>query len=133
MFPGQRYSVIVTTTAADAGKSFWFRGNIMVACFGYIYPGLNPLAHAIIRVPTLKGVVPKGDPTSTDWNTGSPNLGICQDPDPMTMVPLTPRDAGRTAVGRGFFRTMANPAPNAPPPFPNGTARPWPVKFYVNK
>lgn len=134
LFGGQRYSVVIDTTG-DAGKSFYFRSNMMLGCFSYLFHEFgdaNPTALAIIRVPFANGSVPTGPVESKDWNKGSPNLGVCRDPDPKSMVPLVPVDAGPDVSGRGFFRTMAAPAVGVPR-YRNGTGKLKTVDFYVNK
>lgn len=114
VFTGQRYSVLLTTTAQDAGTTFYIRAAMVTKCWAWVSDEVTQTALGIIRVLDSTGGIPQGTPTTQDWQGDVPNNGTCVDHDRFSMPPLVPENVPTQVAGRGFFRFILGVPSNSP-------------------
>ncbi|KAG0151279.1 hypothetical protein CROQUDRAFT_651510 [Cronartium quercuum f. sp. fusiforme G11] len=104
---GERYSVIIDTTADKAGTSFYLRAAMDTDCWGWLAPnmvGPDATALAIVRVvDRKKRIRDKKKPQTKDWKDTVG--GACVDLNIDSLTPLIPKACATNVLGRLFFNT----------------------------
>jgi len=102
---GQRYSVVINTKEADAGKSFYMRATMDSDCWAWVPNDIQLTAFGILRLvkdASQLTEVSQARPTTQDWSDEI--LGDCVDLETSSLVPIIKRSVPRSVVGSGRFQ-----------------------------
>ncbi|MBW0486398.1 hypothetical protein O181_026113 [Austropuccinia psidii MF-1] len=103
---GQRYSVIIQTSKADVGKSFYMRARMDSDCWAWVF---NDVQLTALGIMTLTGDNPhtlgvkasKATPQTLDWPEDIPS--VCLDIDSDSMTPIIRKNVPTEVSGSGAF------------------------------